>query len=208
MRVLFLLSIAGYLAAMNCTLAEDGPPKAAVREVEDEYWGTKIVDPYRWMENVANDAEAKSWLRAQSDFARTKLDALPGYEKLKARISELVNSEPAAITHPHLLANGNLFYLKTVAGQNTAKLYFRKTASAGEVLLVDPDAFGKIDGRARAINFYEPSWDGSHVAFGISAQGSEDECTWPPAPIQPFSSLLNKPLRSCSFRVAIFVLPR
>ena len=126
------------------------------------------------MENVAQDAEAQKWLRAQADFTRTTLDALPGYQKLKARISELVNSEPAAITRPHLLANGNLFYMKTVAGQNTAKLYFRKTASSGEVLLVDPDAFGKQDGRPRAINFYEPSWDGSQVAFGISAQGSED----------------------------------
>ena len=73
-----------------------------------------------------------------------------------------------------MLANGNLFYLKTPAGQNTAKLYFRKTASSDEMLLVDPDVFGKEDGKPRAINFYEPSWDGSHVAFGISTQGSED----------------------------------
>jgi hypothetical protein len=66
---------------------------------------------------------------------------MPGYAKLKARIAELINSEPATISRPRLLANGNLFYLKTAAGQNTAKLCYRKEASADEVLLVDPDSF-------------------------------------------------------------------
>jgi prolyl oligopeptidase len=174
MKLWILLFLANYLAAMSSSRAENEPPKAPVREVEDVYWGTRIKDPYRWMENVAQDPEAQTWLKAQADFTRSTLDALPGYQKLKARISELVNSEPATITRPHALANGNLFYMKTVTGQNTAKLYYRKSATANEVLLVDPDEFGKTDGRPRAINFYEPSWDGSYVAFGISAQGTED----------------------------------
>jgi prolyl oligopeptidase len=174
MKLSILVLFAGCLANISPLLADDGPPEAPVREVQDEYWGTKITDPYRWLENVEHDAEAQKWLKAQADFTRATLDALPGYEKLKGRISELVNSEPATISKPHLLANGNIFYMKTVAGQNTAKLYFRKSTASGEVLLVDPDTFGKQDGRPRAINFYQPSSDGSHVAFGISAQGSED----------------------------------
>jgi prolyl oligopeptidase len=174
MKIWVPLLFAIFLFTSRPTLAEEGPPKAAVHEVEEEYWGTKITDPYRWLENVAQDAEAQKWLKAQADFTRTTLDALPGYQKLKARVSALVNSEPATIRRPRRLANGSLFYLKTVAGQNTAKLYFRKAPSSSEVLLVDPDAFGKQDGRPRAINFYEPAWDGSQVAFGISAQGSED----------------------------------
>jgi prolyl oligopeptidase len=173
MKLLTLVFFTGCLANFSSLLAENGP-NAPVREVQDEYWGTKITDPYRWMENIEHDAEAQKWLKAQADFTRATLDALPGYQKLKGRISELVNSEPATISKPHLLAGGNLFYMKTVAGQNTAKLYFRKSVASGEVLLVDPDTFSKQDGRPRAINFYEPSWDGSHVAFGISAQGSED----------------------------------
>jgi hypothetical protein len=72
---------------------------------------------------------------------------MPGYAKLKARIAELINSEPATISRPRLLANGNLFYLKTAAGQKTAKLCYRKEASADEVLLVDPDSFEKQDGQ-------------------------------------------------------------
>jgi prolyl oligopeptidase len=174
MNLRFLGCLTIYLTTLTSSFAVDGPPTAPVREVQDEYWGTKITDPYRWLENVQQDADAQQWVQAQAAFTRKTLDSLPGYQKLKARITELVNSEPAKIARPRMLANGNLFYLKTAAGQNTAKLFFRKSASADEALLVDPDLFTKKDGKPRAINFYEPSWDGSHVAYGISAQGSED----------------------------------
>ena len=161
--ILFIFVI--WVATSSRLLAEDEPPKAPVHEVEDEYWGIKIKDPYRWMENIKQDPETQQWLKAQADFTMRTLDPMPGYAKLKARIAELVNSEPATISRPHLLANGSLFYLKTAAGQNTAKLCFRKSVSADEVVLVNPDEFGKQDGKARAINFYAPSMDGSHVGF-------------------------------------------
>jgi prolyl oligopeptidase len=171
---LLLISAFWASAAAIGSPVTDGPPKAPVHEAVDEYFGTKITDPYRWMENIKQDREAQQWLKAQADFTGQSLDSMPGYAKLKDRITELVNSEPATISQPRLLANGNLFYLKTAAGQNTAKLCFRKATSSDEVLLVDPDSFEKQDGKPHAINFYVPSWDGSHVAFGISAQGSED----------------------------------
>ena len=174
MKLSILVISAFCLAATSRSLGMDDPPKAPVREAEDEYFGTKIKDPYRWMENIKQDPEAQQWLKAQADFTRETLDSMPGYAKLKARIAELVSSDSATISQPRLLANGNLFYLKTAAGQNTAKLCFRKESPADEVLLVDPDEFEKQDGKPHAINFYAPSWDGSHVAFGISAQGSED----------------------------------
>lgn len=174
MKLSILLISVFCLAATIRSFGIDDPPRAPVHEAEDEYFGTKIKDPYRWMENIKQDPEAQRWLKAQADFTRQTLDSMPGYAKLKARIAELVSSDSATISQPRLLANGNLFYLKTAVGQNTAKLCFRKESSADEVLLVDPDDFEKQDGKPHAINFYAPSWDGSHVAFGISAQGSED----------------------------------
>jgi prolyl oligopeptidase len=150
------------------------PSKAPVREVEDDYFGVKISDPYRWLENIKEDPAAQGWLKSQADYTRNLIDSMPGREKLQARITELINSEPATITRPRLLANGNLFYLKTGANQNSAKLCFRKLLSAEEIVLVDPDDFQKRTGLPHAINYFEPSWDGRYVAFGISAQGSEE----------------------------------
>jgi prolyl oligopeptidase len=111
MKLPFLLIPAFWVAAAIGSFGKDAPPKAPVHEVEDEYFGTKITDPYRWMENIKQDPEAQQWLKSQADFTRQTLDSMPGYAKLKARITELVNSEPATISQPRLLANGNLFYL-------------------------------------------------------------------------------------------------
>jgi prolyl oligopeptidase len=150
------------------------PPKAPAREVEDDYFGTKIQDPYRWLENIKNDPDAQKWLKSQADYTRKVIDSMPGHGKLQARITELINSEPATISRLRQLANGNLFYLKTASNQNTAKLCFRNSPSDNEVVLVDPDDFQKRSGVPYAINYFEPSWDGRYVAFGISAKGSEN----------------------------------
>jgi prolyl oligopeptidase len=161
------------MSAVATALSLDAPPKAAVRSVEDDYFGVKISDPYRWLENIKDSPEAQEWLKAQANYSRKLIDSMPGYEKLKARITELINSRPATIARPRQLANGNLFYLKRPANQNTAKLCFRRSASEDEIVLVDPDDFQKRTGLPHAINFFEPSWDGKYVAFGVSAQGSE-----------------------------------
>ena len=153
----------------------DTPPKAAVRTVEDEYFGVKISDPYRWLESIKDNQEAQTWLRAQANYSRRLIDSMPGYQKLKARVTELSNSRPATIEKPRQLANGNLFYLKTEANQNTAKLCFRRSASEDEIMLVDPDDFQKRTGLPYAINFFEPSWDGKYPAIllyhGVQRQG-------------------------------------
>jgi protease II len=93
MKLSILLISTFLVAATIGALGMNGPPKAPVHETEDEYFGTKIKDPYRWMENIKQDPEVQQWLKAQADFTRQTLDSMPGYAKLKARIAELINSE-------------------------------------------------------------------------------------------------------------------
>ena len=114
MKLSILLISTFLVAATIGALGMDGPPKAPVHETEDKYFGTKIKDPYRWMENIKQDPEGQQWLKAQADFTRQTLDSMPGYAKLKARIAELINSEPATISRPRsgeresfLLENGS-----------------------------------------------------------------------------------------------------
>jgi prolyl oligopeptidase len=57
------------------------PPVAPVRPVVDDYHGTQVVDPYRYMENV-KDPEVQAWMKAHADHTRATLDALPGRAKL------------------------------------------------------------------------------------------------------------------------------
>src|SRR5207247_2697067 len=69
--------------------------------------------------------------------------------------------------------NGDLHYLKTLASDNLAKLYFKDAKSGAERLLVDPEKFAQ-PGRHYALEFCRPSPDGRYVAYGLAASGSEE----------------------------------
>jgi prolyl oligopeptidase len=79
------------LAATNAA----PPPVAPVRPVTDDYFGTKVVDNYRYFEDLENP-EVQAWMKAQADFTRATLDALPGYATLFKRIAELSESRAGA----------------------------------------------------------------------------------------------------------------
>ena len=57
-------------------LAQDGPPKAPIQDLTDTYFGQKIVDPYRWMED-SKSPETAAWMKGQADYTRSYLDRLP-----------------------------------------------------------------------------------------------------------------------------------
>ena len=71
-----------------CASAQDGPPKAPVHEVADTYFGQKIVDPYRWMED-SKSPETAAWMKAQADYSRAYLDRLPLRHDLFKRVEQL-----------------------------------------------------------------------------------------------------------------------
>src|SRR5919202_5103018 len=78
-----LLSLLPVLAL----LAQEGsspPPGAAIHPVTDDYFGQRIVDPYRWTEDEKNP-ELRAWIKAQSKYARTYLDHLPHHAALLDR---------------------------------------------------------------------------------------------------------------------------
>lgn len=67
------------------------PPDAPIRPVSNDYFGIKVDDPYRYMENLA-DPEVLSWMKAQSEYARATLAKIPGRKQLLARIREFDQS--------------------------------------------------------------------------------------------------------------------
>src|SRR6185312_8677038 len=85
------LALAAGLAA-PAFAAAPGQPVAPVRPHTDTYFGTPVVDDYRYMENL-DDPEVKAWMRAQADFTRGQLEALPGRAPLLARVHALLNAD-------------------------------------------------------------------------------------------------------------------
>ena len=152
------------------SFAIGGPPVAPVRPVVDDYFGTKVTDPYRYMEHLDNP-EVAAWMKAQNAYTRRVLASIPGRDELLARIEQLDKSVPVRVGGIVRLASGRYFYYKLLSTESVSKLYMRDGISGQEKLLVDPQ---KVSGSATsAINYFWPSSDGRFVAYGISVGGSE-----------------------------------
>jgi prolyl oligopeptidase len=149
------------------------PPVATVRVVTDEYFGVKVADPYRYMEDLTN-AEVSAWFKGQNDYTRAVLGRIPGRAALLARIKILDEGAPARVTDLRRLPGDRYFYQKRLASEDVAKLYVRDGLRSEERLLVDPTKFATAGGPHYVISYYAPSFDGKYVAVGISAAGSED----------------------------------
>ncbi|HLZ09806.1 MAG TPA: prolyl oligopeptidase family serine peptidase, partial [Chloroflexota bacterium] len=154
------------------------PPVAPVRPVTDDYYGTKIVDDYRYMENL-NDPEVQSWFTNQDAYTRATLASIPGRDKLLARLRELSNSAPVVVSDIQRLPGGLYFYQKRLAGQQIPKLYTRQGLKGAERLLVDPDnvevASSNRSKGKNAFAYVDLSPDGKYVAVGITPGGSEND---------------------------------
>jgi prolyl oligopeptidase len=146
-------------------------PKTPVREVTEDYFGAKVTDPYRWLENTS-DAEVVAWMKAQNDYTRAALARIPGRDKLVDRIKQLDNAGPTVSGVQ--VWGGHYFYLKAEPGSDNRRLYVRDTVNAPERLLVDPEKLTTPDGKHFSIDYFAPSLDGKYVAYGISPGGSEE----------------------------------
>jgi prolyl oligopeptidase len=146
-------------------------PKTPVREVTEDYFGAKVTDPYRWLENTS-DAEVVAWMKAQNDYTRAALAKIPGRDKLADRIKQLDNAGPTVSGVQ--VWGGHYFYLEAEPGSDNRRLYVRDTVNAPERLLVDPEKLTTPDGKHFSIDYFAPSLDGKYVAYGISPGGSEE----------------------------------
>jgi prolyl oligopeptidase len=173
LSILIRFMVAATLAAMaipSTGIADPMPPVAAVEPVVDDYFGTRVTDDYRWMED-RTAPRFVAWAKAENEYARATLDRIPGREDLLARVAAHT-AGGASITRVKL-AQGKVFYLKRVPGENSYKLYLRDRIDGPERLLVDPEAIATV-GPHFAIDYFEPSPDGARVAYGISPGGSEN----------------------------------
>ncbi|HEY1710522.1 MAG TPA: prolyl oligopeptidase family serine peptidase [Rhizomicrobium sp.] len=157
------------LAGIAYAAVSDHPPVAPMRPVTDTYFGTKVTDSYRWMED-RTAPEFVKYMLAQGAYARGVIDRIPGRDKLQARIA--AHTGGGVLVNNVQTAGGHLFYMKREPAENTFKLYFRDRANGAEKLLLDPDR-NATEGHHIAIDYYQPSQDGGKVAYGISPGGSE-----------------------------------
>jgi prolyl oligopeptidase len=173
-RLLFLAlcSSSAALCGQDGTSTTE-PPKpqpAKAEAVVTDYFGTKVSDPYRWMEAGTNDPRLMEFLKAQNAYTRAVLDSLNGREAMLARIQQLDNAVPTVRSWQR--GGTSLFYLETAPGAKTGSLLVRDAGGKSRKLL-DPVSLEEA-GRHAAIDYFAPSWDGRYVIAGVSLGGSEN----------------------------------
>jgi len=175
---LAVLTIAGFtdLSAQSANSSTPGdpsaPPVAPVKVVTEDYYGTKVADPYRYMEDL-KAPEVQAWFKAQNDYTRAVLARIPGRTALLARIKELDEGAPAVIGYVHILPGDRVFYTKRLASEEVTRLYVREGWNGTEKLLLDPTKFETAGGPHYSISYVIPSLDGHYVAVGVAEGGSE-----------------------------------
>jgi len=147
-------------------------PVAPVRPVIDEFYGMKVVDDYRYMEDL-NNTEVQTWIKGQADYAASVLKQIPGRDALMARIKELDSGAPYRSYYFNRRPDGTIYYYKMLSSENVEKLYVRHGLQGPEELLVDPEKRNASEGEHHSLQFYNPSPDGKYILYGITKNGSE-----------------------------------
>lgn len=135
--------------------------------VVDDYFGVKVKDPYRWLEDD-NSEETKKWVQAQNKVTFEYLSNIPQREAIKNRLAELWNYEKQ--TTPWVKGPYMYFY-KNDGVQNQSVLYFQDTMGGDAKVLIDPNTFSK-DGTTSLAGL-GTSKEGKYVAYMISKAGSD-----------------------------------
>jgi prolyl oligopeptidase len=148
-------------------------PPAKQEPVKDAYFGVTVEDPYRYMENM-DDEYVKEWMKQQSDYARSVLDSIPGRDELSNLMKEFDKRQSYVIFGLHITENDKYFYQKRLAEEEVGKIYFRDGYEGQETLLFDPAAYDPSSSMKYVISYMQPNWDGSKLAFGVAAGGSEN----------------------------------
>ncbi|MBN2181038.1 MAG: S9 family peptidase [Sedimentisphaerales bacterium] len=147
------------------------PPTSRQVPVVNEYHGVKVTDPYQWLEDW-QDESVQSWSNKQNAYARAVLNNLPGLEKLRERITQILTAE--SVSYSSLCRRaGIIFAVKRQPPQEQPFLVVMRSAQEpeSERIIIDP---AKIDPSGKtSIDFYVPSPGGRLVAVSLSSGGSE-----------------------------------
>ena len=142
-------------------------PVARKIEQTDDYFGTAVSDPFRWMEEV-DSAELKTWIDAENELTQEYLAKVPLREKMQRRLMELINFE--RYTAPERRGT-RYFYSHNSGLQNQNVLYWQEGLEGEPKVLLDPNMFSE-DGTV-AISSISITDDGMLAAYSIADAGSD-----------------------------------
>ncbi len=162
-----LFSVLLAMTLSQPALAQLHYPKAPTSNQTDDYFGTKVADPYRPLENTDAD-DTKKWVEEENKVTFGYLDKIPFRAKLKARLEELLNYPK--YTTPMKVGKYYIFQ-KNDGLQNQFVVYIQEGLTGTPRVLLDPNTMSS-DGTTSLGGIY-PSKDDKYVAYSIQKAGSD-----------------------------------
>ena len=144
-------------------------PAARKSDVVDDYHGTRVADPYRWLEDP-DSPESRAWIEAQNRLTAAYLAEIPARATIRERLTKLWNYPKYGA--PFRKA-GRYFFLKNDGLQNQSVLYKQASLEATPETLLDPNMLSE-DGTV-ALSTLAVSDNGRLLAYGTAASGSDWE---------------------------------
>ena len=133
----------------------------------DDYHGTTVADPYRWLEDP-DSPESRAWIEAQNELTFRFLEEVPAREQIKRRLTDLWDFEKYGTPWKR---GGRYFFFKNDGLQNQSVLYTMESLDAEPRVLLDPNLLSP-DGTV-ALSGLSLTEDGRRMAYGLSASGSD-----------------------------------
>ncbi len=165
-KIAFLFIISLLISMTSCHHKIKYPITKKV-DVVDNYFGTKVADPYRWLENDTS-AETAEWVREQNAVTDDYLSKIPFRDKIREKLTKIWNYPKYGVPFRE---GPWYFYYKNNGLQNQSVLYVRKGLDGNPRVLLDPNALSS-DGTI-ALAGISASHDGKFLAYSIARSGSD-----------------------------------
>ena len=155
------------IAAQGFAQSPIAYPKTKTVNQVDEYFGVKVADPYRWLEDD-NSAETAAWVEAENKVTQDYISKIPFRNALKEKMMKLQNYEKMGIPFKH---HGKYFFYKNNGLQNQSVLYEMDSLDGTPREVLDPNKLS--DDGTVALKSVDFSKDGRYMAYTISRSGSD-----------------------------------
>jgi prolyl oligopeptidase len=142
-------------------------PEPKKGDVVEDYHGTKVADPYRWMEDP-DAKETQAWVDQENVITRGYIDSYPAREAIEDRLKTLFNYERFSVPTRE---GDRYYYSKNDGLQNQAPIYMQKVGGGDPAMVLDPNTLS-ADGTV-AITGTSYTEDGMLLGYGLSAAGSD-----------------------------------
>ncbi len=145
------------------------PPATPAHPVTDEYQGTRITDPYRWLED-AKSPQTRAWIDAQNKYTQQYLSQLKNRPQIIQQLTELERVDKYSMP---ALRGGKYFFAKRLAGENQSSIYVREGWKGTDDRLIDATKLSADQNTSVTID--DIARNGSLLVYGERQGGADEE---------------------------------